>query len=167
MFPGVVFLILPLCPEVEELLHRQQLPALQHPVDVLFALGIGLRAGQRTGVAFKPFGELLADGSEKSLNRFVPGLEGQRPPHLLDADAFIEALGFRVESKVDLSLRAFLAGHGLAGVVFSVIDMKHFGDTARRAIYHFDQRLFQRVAVGIDAGHIANNAPAPHIQPGH
>ena len=36
---------------------------------------------------------------------------------------------FRVESKVDLSLRAFLAGHGLAGVVFSVIDMKHFVDS--------------------------------------
>ena len=55
MLAGVILGVLPLRPDFEELLHRQQLPALQHLVDVLLPLGVGLGACEGARVALKPF----------------------------------------------------------------------------------------------------------------
>ena len=91
MLAGVILGVLPLRPDFEELLHRQQLPALQHLVDVLLPLGVGLRACQRARVALKPLGEFRADRGEEAFDRFVPRLIRQRASDLLDADTLIEA----------------------------------------------------------------------------
>ena len=91
MLAGVILGVLPLRPDFEELLHRQQLPALQHLVDVLLPFGVGLGACQRARVALKPLGEFRADRGEEAFDRFVPRLIRQRASDLLDADALIEA----------------------------------------------------------------------------
>ena len=50
VLPGAVVQLLPLRPDLIELLHGQQLPALQHTLHVLVPLGVGLGAGEGTGV---------------------------------------------------------------------------------------------------------------------
>ena len=55
VLPGVVLRFLPLRPRLKELLHREQLPALEHPVHVLLPLGVGLGACEGARVALKPF----------------------------------------------------------------------------------------------------------------
>ena len=92
MLAGVILGVLPLRPDFEELLHRQQLPALKHLVDVLLPLGVGLGACQRARVALKPLGEFRADRGEEAFDRFVPRLIRQRASDLLDANALVLAL---------------------------------------------------------------------------
>ena len=86
MLPGVVLLVLPLRPDLEELLQRQQLPPLKHGGDVLLPLRVGLGACEGADVALEPLRELGAHGREQALDGFVPRLIGKRAAHLLNAD---------------------------------------------------------------------------------
>ena len=165
VLPGVVLLVLPLRPRLEELLHRQQLAALEHTVDVLLPLGVGLGAGEGARVALEPFRELGAHGREEALDRLVPRLIGERPSDLLDADALVEAHGLGVELEVDVPLLAALAGHGLRRVVLAVVDVEDVGDAARVGVEHLDEALFEGLVVGVHTSHVAHDRPAPHVHP--
>lgn len=165
VLPGVVLLVLPLRPRLEELLHRQQLAALEHTVDVLLPFGVGLGAGEGARVALEPFRELGAHGREEALDRLVPRLIRERPPDLLNADALVEAHGLGVELEVDVPLLAALAGHGLRRVVLAVVDVEDVGDAARVGVEHLDEALLEGLVVGVHTSHVAHDRPAPHVHP--
>ena len=85
----------------------------------------------------------------------------------MDADALIESDRFRVKCEVgvDFAPLSVLPGHGLGGVVLAVVDVQDVGNAARIAVDHFDQRLLQRLRVGVDARHVADDSAGAHIQP--
>ena len=166
VLPGVVLLVLPLRPEVEELLHRQQLPPLKHGGDVLLPLRVGLGARESADVALEPLRELGAHGREQALDGFVPGLIWEGAAHLLDADGLIEAHGLGVELELDIPLLSALARHGLRRVVLAVVDVEDVGDAARVGEDHLDETLFQGLTVGVYTRHVADDRPGLHIHPG-
>ena len=166
MLPGVVLLVLPLRPDLEELLQRQQLPPLKHGGDVLLPLRVGLGACEGADVALEPLRELGAHGREQALDGFVPWLIWERAAHLLDADALIEAHGLGVELELDVPLLPALARHGLRRVVLSVVDVEDVGDAARVGEDHLDEALLQGLTVGVYTRHVADDCPGLHIHPG-
>ena len=166
MLPGVVLLILPLRPEVEELLHRQQLPPLKHGGDVLLSLRVGLGACEASDVALEPLRELGAHGQEQALDGFVPRLIWEGAPHLLDADGLIEAHGLGVELELDVPLLPALARHGLRRVVLAVVDVEDMGDAPGGGVEHLHKALLQGLTVGVDTGHVPDDRPAFHVHPG-
>ena len=142
VFSGVIFRFFPLRPHLEELLHREQFPTLEHLVNILLPLGVGLGAREGSGVGLEPAGELVANRLKKALDRLVPRLIGERPSDFLDADALVKAHRLGVELEVDLSLLAVLSGHCLPGVVLAVVDVDDLRDASGLAVNHLDQRLF-------------------------
>ncbi|MPM75243.1 hypothetical protein SDC9_122235 [bioreactor metagenome] len=136
---GVVLLVLPLRPLLKELVHREQLAALKHFVDVLLPLGVGAGACEGARVALKPTRELVAYRLEKPLNGLVPRLIWERPSDFLDADALVEAHRLGVKLEVDVPLLAGLPGQGLRGVVPPVVDVQDLRDAPRLAVDHLDE----------------------------
>ena len=60
---------------------------------------------------------------------------------------------------------AVLPGHGLGSIILAVVDVQDVGNAARIAVDHFDQRLLQRLRIGVDARYIADDSAGAHIQP--
>ncbi|MPM57600.1 hypothetical protein SDC9_104422 [bioreactor metagenome] len=139
VLPGVVLLVFPLRPLLEELIHREQLAALKHFVNVLLPLGVGAGACEGARVALKPTRELVAYRLEKPLNGLVPRLIWERPSDFLDADALVEAHRLGVKLEVDVPLLAGLPGQGLRGVVPPVVDVQDLRDAPRLAVDHLDE----------------------------
>ena len=153
--------------QVIELLQRQQLAPLQHPVDILLPLRVrpAPRQGPRVRLEFP--GIPLAERSERPLDQLVPGLEGEGAGPVLRPHCQIEALHLRVHGRPVHGPDAPVLPQRLqVGEVLAVVGVYMLGDCAP-VVTRLDERLLHDLRVGVLAQDRAQQPPRLHVLPGY
>ena len=135
----LIFCMQPLIPFLVKFFQRQQLPSLQHLLDVLGYLVRCLRSGQRPRVRCHPLGKLIADRPEESLHlAFVPCFVRLCTVVVDDSDGSVEPPHILLKRQlVPVPVFPVAPCHFKTGVILTVINVKVLRHAAVLLIHCF------------------------------